>query len=164
MDKIYFAALRDGVKIPTKRDEDAGYDIYANFDEPYIKINPHETAKIPTGIISAFPSGYVAIAKERGSTGVKGIGQRAGVIDSGYRGEWIVVITNHNTEPMYIAKKDANIVVGEGDKSTIYPYEKAICQIIFVPIACLESVEVSPDEVKSFDSERGEGKLGSSRK
>jgi dUTP pyrophosphatase len=163
MDKIYFAAIKDGVKIPTKRDEDAGYDIYANFDEPYIKIKPNETVKIPTGIISAFPEGYVAIFKERGSTGTKGIGQRAGVVDSGYRGEWLVVITNHNRNSMYIAKQDA-IIPNLNDFEIIYPYEKAICQVVFVPVACLESVEVSPDEVRGFTSERGEGKLGSSRK
>ena len=30
---IYFAKDREDVIIPTKRDEDAGYDIYANFLE-----------------------------------------------------------------------------------------------------------------------------------
>lgn len=163
MDKIYFASIKEGAKIPTKRPEDAGYDVYACFDEPYIKIKPHDTVKISTGIISAYPEGYVAIAKERGSTGTKGIGQRAGVIDSGYRGEWIVVITNHNRNCMYIAKQDA-VIPDKKDFEIVYPYEKAICQVVFVPIACLESMEVSQEEVLSFVSERGNGKLGSSGK
>ena len=48
---VYFARLYPDVKIPTKRDEDAGYDIYAYFDKDYIKIEPQTTAMIPTGII-----------------------------------------------------------------------------------------------------------------
>ena len=43
-----------------------------------MKIEPHETVLVPTGIASAFSSDYVAIIKERGSTGSKGIGQRCG--------------------------------------------------------------------------------------
>ena len=32
---VKFAKVRPTAKIPTKRDEDAGYDIYANFEEDY---------------------------------------------------------------------------------------------------------------------------------
>lgn len=78
MNKIYFSKLYDNVKIPSKRAEDAGYDIYAYFTEDYIVINPHETKLISTGLISAFDEQYVAILKERGSTGTKGMGQRCG--------------------------------------------------------------------------------------
>ena len=78
MRKIYFSKLYEDVKIPSKREEDAGYDIYPYFKEDYIMINPHETKLINTGLISAFDKDYVAILKERGSTGTKGIGQRSG--------------------------------------------------------------------------------------
>lgn len=78
MNKIYFSKLYEDVKIPSKRDEDAGYDIYAYFTEDYIVINPHETKLINTGLISAFDEQYVAILKERGSTGTKGMGLRSG--------------------------------------------------------------------------------------
>ena len=74
--------------------EDAGFDIYARFDEEYMVIAPQETRIIPTGLISAFPTGYVVILKERRSAGTRGMGQRSGVIDSEYRGEWLVSITN----------------------------------------------------------------------
>ena len=36
---IKFAKVKPNAKIPTKREEDAGYDIYACFDEDYITIN-----------------------------------------------------------------------------------------------------------------------------
>lgn len=163
MNMIYFAAIREGAHIPQKRDEDAGYDIYPCFDEPFMKIEPHSTVIIPSGIISAFPKEYVAILKERGSTGTRGIGQRAGVIDSGYRGEWLISTTNHNDKPLIIAKKEC-IDQFDKDANIIYPYEKAICQAVFIPLAQLEAAEVTPDEILAISSDRGSGKLGSSGK
>ena len=158
---IKFAKVRPTAKIPTKRDEDMGYDIYADFEEDYIAIAPHETKLIPTGIASACSDGWGFILKERGSTGSKGMALRCGVIDSGYRNEWFVCITNNNTVPVFIAKKGA-IVPRIINK--IYPYEKAIAQCIIekVPKALMQ--EVSYDELKEIKSERGMGALGSSNK
>ncbi len=39
MSKLYFARLSEDAVIPTKRQEDAGYDIYACFNEDYISLN-----------------------------------------------------------------------------------------------------------------------------
>lgn len=157
---ILFAKLRDDVIIPSKREEDGAFDIYANFSDKYIMINPHETIMVSTGLISAFSSNYVAILKERGSTGARGIGQRAGVVDSGYRGEWMVPITNHNNKPLAIIR-DSSISL----KNVIeYPYSKAICQCIMVPVPYIEIVESTIEDISAIESERGEGKLGSSGK
>lgn len=163
MNDILFAALRDDARIPQKRSEDAGYDIYACFDEPYRILAPGETVMIPTGIISAFPAEYVAVLKERGSTGSVGIGQRSGVIDSGYRGEWMVLLTNHNDRPLAIAKKDFLDSL-EIKNCIVYPYEKGICQALFVSLAPIKAKSVSKEEILSIASLRGEGKLGSSEK
>ena len=76
---IKFAKVRPNAIIPSKRDEDMGFDIYACFDEDYIVINPHETKLIPTGIASACTSDYGFLVFERGSTGSKGIARRCGV-------------------------------------------------------------------------------------
>lgn len=160
---IYFAKLYPNVKIPTKRDEDAGYDIYAYFDEDYIKIEPQTTVLIPTGIISAFPKEIVGILKERGSTGTKGMGQRSGVIDSGYRGEWIVPITNLNKKPIIIAKD--NVVSSfDKDDNIIYSYNKAIAQCLFLELPQVYGKELSAEMILSMNSERGSGKLGSTNK
>lgn len=173
LNNIYFAKVRESAIIPSKREEDAAYDIYANFEEDYIIIQPHETKMIPTGIASAFSSDYVALLKERGSNGSKGIGQRAGVIDSGFRGEWQVPLTNHNEVPVVIAKKDVKetdyCMWLTGDKrftkpNIVYPYEKAITQCILVKVPKLKVEEISYDELLKFESERGTGMLGSSRK
>ena len=164
--KIYFAKLRQDVIIPSKRDEDGGFDVYANFEEPYLIIPPHKTVMVSTGLISAFSSDYVAILKERGSTGSKGIGQRCGVIDSGYRDEWFVSLTNHNNKPLIILKNKNEFPYNEykEDDFIIYPYSKAICQVIMVEVPKLLIQELTKEEILKFESERGTGKLGSSKK
>lgn len=75
---IKFAKVREDAKIPEKRYEDAGLDIYPAFDGNYIVIQPHSVGMIPTGIASACDPDYCFILKERGSTGTKGMGQRCG--------------------------------------------------------------------------------------
>jgi len=123
MVKIKFATMHPDAKIPTKKTENAGYDIYAAFDEDFIEIEPCETKMIPTGICSAFPEEYVMVLKERGSTGTKGMGQRSGVVDSGYRGQWFVPITNHN--------KDASLFISKLSlkELTDYCYERTLKQV-----------------------------------
>ena len=49
-DELYFAKVKPNAIIPSKRDEDAAYDIYACFDDDYLVIPPHKTVLIPTGI------------------------------------------------------------------------------------------------------------------
>lgn len=159
-DMIYFAKMKEKAIIPTKREEDGAFDIYACFEDDKMVIAAHETVLVPTGLASAFSAEYVAILKERGSNGSKGIGQRAGVIDSGYRGEWFVAVTNHNDQPLVILKEGA---VHEED-AILYPYEKAICQCIMVEVPKLKTTEISYEELLQFTSERGTGALGSSGK
>ena len=57
-DKVLFAKVKPEAKIPSKREEDGCYDIYACFDEEVITIKPHEIVTVPTGIASAFDSKY----------------------------------------------------------------------------------------------------------
>ena len=167
--KVYFSKVKEGAKIPSKRDEDAAFDIYACFDEPYIIIDPHETKMIPTGIASACSKNFCFILKERGSTGSKGIAQRCGVIDSGYRGEWFVPVTNTTDCTIAITKKGKELELQKsclqvGILCKIYPAEKAICQALVVPVPRVVVEEVQFDELNKMTSERGVGALGSSGK
>lgn len=163
---IRFTRIDDDARIPQKRGEDAGYDIYACFKEDYIRIPPHDTVVLPTGLASAFPSGYYFQLQERGSTGSQGIAQRCGVIDSGYRGEWFIPLTNTRDIPLYIVKKHAEEAVRAafGKDAWIYPAEKAICQAILLPVLDCEIVEIDKSRLAKLKSERGEGRLGSSGK
>lgn len=167
MSTVKFAKVRPTAIIPSKRDEDAGYDIYANFEEDYITVAPHETKMIPTGIASACDSSYCFILKERGSTGTKGIAQRCGVIDSGYRSEWFVPITNTTDKTLFIAKSFVmdKLKSCYNEKNNIfYPYEKAVCQALIIPVPKLNVEECAYDELVAISSQRGDGCLGSSNK
>lgn len=162
---VKFAKVRPTAVIPTKRDEDAGFDIYADFEDDFIIIDPHTTTLIPTGIASACDTDYCFILKERGSTGTKGIAQRCGVIDSGYRNEWFVPISNTTNKKIAIVKKDADYIFMRNTSGyTIYPYEKAIAQALVVPVPKVNIEELTYDELKEITSDRGMGALGSSGK
>ena len=161
---LYFAKVNPNAIIPSKRDEDGGYDVYACFDEDYMVIQPHETKLIPSGIATAFSPKWVAIIKERGSNGSKGIAQRCGVIDSGYRNEWFIPLTNTTNKTVTISKlpkEQLPLMLQEG---IVYPYTKGIAQFIMVEVPKFDVHEIPYDDLKQFDSERGMGCLGSSNK
>jgi dUTP pyrophosphatase len=166
MINIYFTKLKPNAKIPYKRDEDAGYDVYPCFEEDSIIIKPGEIKVVPIGIASAFSDDYYIQVQERGSTGIKGMSTRCGVIDSGYRGEHIVVINNTSLKPIVIAK---NISAFSENEFTIHDYNKAIAQYVLLPVPKTEIKELTIDEFKklnelNFKSERGRGGFGSSQK
>lgn len=167
--EVKFAKVHPNATIPSKRDEDMGFDIYACFDEDYMVIYPHETKLIPTGIASACNPKYGILLRERGSTGSKGIALRAGVIDSGYRNEWFVGLTNTTKKILFISKlsEEETYVKYHGKTmldSFVYPYSKAIAQALVVPVPKVDVEEISYEELKAIESERGLGALGSSNK
>ena len=191
MKTIKFAKVKENAIIPTKTNENMGYDIYACFDEDYIEIRPHETKLIPTGIASCCSDDYGFIIKERGSTGSQGIAVRCGVIDSGFRGEWFIALTNTTRQTIRITKKVDKVQQGVayddkeekyyfgvnenmdlakddlfayGEILKLYPYSKAIAQAILVPVPKVKVEEVTYDELKEIKSERMNGQLGSSGK
>lgn len=162
MNTIKFAKLREGAVIPTKRDEDSDYDLYACFDGPELVIPPLSSSFVPTGLISAFDSSLGVKYEERGSN-AKWCGIiQAGVIDSGYRGEWIVAVYNGNTVPVHITK--AVTEVTRTESAVLVPYSKAICQFHVREIPKVEIIEAGAEEILAVPSERGAGKLGSSGK
>lgn len=161
--EIFFSKTRKNAVIPTKRREDAGFDFYACFDEDAIEIKPNHTVTIPTGIATCCDVDYFYLAKERGSTGTKGMALRCGVIDSGYRNEWFVCYTNTTDKTIVIAKENvANNY--DNDNFIVYPYAKAIAQGILLPNINIESKEIPYEELKSVSSQRGLGNIGSSNK
>lgn len=172
-DKLYFAKEYDDAILPTKNDEDAGYDIYAyGYEE--IELLPQDIKMINTGIRTAFNQNYAMLARERGSSGSKGLGVRAGVIDSGFRGE-IKIVLNNTTNKTIILSNDVDKTKKELSKGMsdptyvdtnyiIYPLSKGIAQLVMVEIPQLEVQEIPKDDLLKIESERGEGMLGSSDK
>lgn len=178
---IKFAKVRPDAKIPSKRAEDMGFDIYACFDEDYIEILPHETKLIPTGLASSCDPEFGFELWERGSTGTKGMALRCGLIDSGYRNEWFVCLTNTTERALVISKLDkmetavsmcheagvSSFMLSEAEVDEymiVYPYTKAIAQAVVVRIPNAVVEELSYEELQAIPSERGLGKIGSSGK
>lgn len=159
--------MYDDVKLPSKEASDAGFDVYANFKEDYIIIPPQESRLIPTGFKTAIPTTHYAQIFERGSSGVKNLKFNAGVIDSGFRGEWKVCLYNGNDIPIIISKISDNMLNIQFqlyNDFIVYPYEKAIAQFVVLPVPRTTIEEVTEEEFSKYTSERGEGMLGSSGK
>ena len=167
-DTIKFSRMFDDVKLPYKKMDDAGFDIYARVTEDYLVIEPHETILVPTGLRVWVPKGYYMQLFERGSTGTKGIGQRAGVIDSSYTGEILVPITNHNDGLLVLANREVTMEevnpANIWQEYIIYPLTKAITQGVILPVPDFEVEEITEEEMLSRKTHRGEGRLGSSNK
>ena len=169
MDKIYFAKTKPKAIIPSKEEENAGYDIYACFEEDFLEIPSHTTKLVPTGIAWASSPKYYLQIEERSSTGSKGIKKSAGVVDSGYRGEIMIAITNSTANPIIISKLEKDELLNKypelKDKELIvYPYKKAIAQGIIHRVEELEVDEIPYEELLKFESNRGKGGWGSSGK
>ena len=164
---LIFAKVNLNAIIPSKRGEDAAYDLYSCFDENYIFFKPHETKLISTGIACAMSEDYYLQLEERGSTAVKGVKKSAGIIDSGFRNEIFVAICNVNDKPLIIAKENVtsvDIFGNIGMDHVIYPYNKAIAQAIVHRVYKMNVQEVSYQELLTIPSERGLGMIGSSNK
>lgn len=164
-------------KIPTKTQANAGYDIYTIEDN--VLIPPHEGHMFRTGIAAVIPANYGLLGRDRGSTGSLGIHLHCGVVDSNYRGEIFVCLWNDTNHAVFFSsnyrnvKKSGEELVGESkltiDEETkdiiIYPFSKAIAQLVLIPIPNIPAKEIDAATFAQYkDTDRGEGKLGSSGK
>lgn len=105
MTSIRVKFLREGAKLPTYGSaEAAGADLYACIDDP-VTVAPGETVFVPTGIALEVPRGCAGLIYARSGLACKrGLApaNKVGVVDSDYRGEIIVALHNHGTEPQTI--------------------------------------------------------------
>lgn len=163
MPTVKFAKVKEDAIIPSYAHPTDGWlDIYACFDEDYIKINPHEVKLIPTGICSIIPEGYRISLGERGSNTKSTLMLMAGKIDANYRGEWFVALYNGNDVPIYITRDVASVQhIGT---AIVVPYNKAVCQAAIEKIPDVEVQECLLEEVLNNKTDRGDGCLGSSGK
>lgn len=140
--KINIKKLTKTAKIPERKHEgDAGYDLYADIQEP-VTIEPHTTEFIHTGIAIEIPDGYFgAVFARSGLASKQGLrpANCVGVCDSQYRGEYMVALHNDS-----IASR------------TVFPGDR-IAQLIVIPYLNVNFNEV--DELSN--TERGEDGFGS---
>lgn len=142
MVEIKIKKMSDKCIIPTKaHDTDACFDIY-NAEETAKWINSNSSAKFRTGFSTEIPKGYFCPVFARSGLGInKNLrpSNCVGVIDSDYRGEWIVALFND----------------GRGDQC-IMPGDR-IAQFAVLPVPEVKLIEV--DELEN--TERGSGGFGS---
>ena len=121
---------------------DAGADIFANED---VTIEPGETKVVHTGIKVAIPIGYEIQIRPRSGLSLKTnlrVANAPGTIDTDYRGEVGVIMTNIGNEPETIAKSDK------------------IAQMVISEVPMIKWIEVDALD----ETERGEGGFGSTGK
>lgn len=155
--------------IPTKKPEDAGFDVYTIDQE--VTLRPHETRLFRTGLKYFTNDDYWLHAVDRGSTGSRGIHCHCGICDKGYRGEIFICLNNANDYPVKFtsAIKDGKPVFKDGQ--FLYPTSKGIAQLIPIKMPAVNSnvFEGSDADWEKFLAEndlckRGSGALGSSGK
>ncbi len=168
MDKIRFGKMNKNVILPSKRDEDGCYDIYAYFNEDSMVINKNQITNVSTGLKSMFDKKYRISIRERGSNTKSKLCVVAGQIDSNYRGEWFVSLYNTQNYDIVIDKNvdDYSIVKKEcGEILALYvPYSKAIAQFAIEEIPTVKVIEIDIKSIEKDITNRNGGKLGSSGK
>jgi dUTP pyrophosphatase len=160
---LYFAKTSPYGVIPTKREEDGCYDLYACF-EPEVEeivIMPSAIKLVGTGVASAFSSDYRFSVRERGSNTKSGLSVRAGQVDSGFRGQIFVALRNENDVPVVITRNPKKKYEFE---CIIHDYKKAIAQGALEVVPVVTVAEIPMSELLCFSSDRGAGMLGSSGK
>jgi dUTP pyrophosphatase len=134
--------VREGAVVPARAySGDAGLDLSAC---ERVELPPGARALVPTGLAVAIPAGYAGYVQPRSGLAAKhgiSIVNTPGLVDSGYRGELLVNLVNHDENDVFVVERGMRIA-----------------QLVILPVPPVELVEV--DELP--DSERGAGGFGSS--
>lgn len=133
--------VADSEHLPTyAREGDAGADLRCTVN---IILEPGERALVGTGVSVALPDGTVGLVTPRSGLAARqglGIVNAPGIIDSGYRGEILVCLINHDT-------KDS-IILSAGDR---------VAQLVLMPVITAQFSQVDVLD----ETERGSGGYGS---
>ena len=105
MDPVRVKKLKEKAILPTYgSNEAAGADLYACLDAP-VTIAPGESVFVPTGLAMEIPVGCAGLIYARSGLACKrGLApaNKVGVVDSDYRGEFMIVLHNHGSIPQTI--------------------------------------------------------------
>lgn len=140
--KVNIKKLNTRAKLPAYGSSyAAGADLYACIDNE-IEIGAGETVLVHTGIAAELPFGTVGLIYARsGLASKKGLApaNKVGVVDCDYRGEIMVALHNHSSQPQKVE---------DGER---------IAQLVIAPYITGEFAET--DELS--ETVRGEGGFGS---
>ena len=145
MGPIRVKRLKANAILPTYgSNEAAGADLYACLEQD-ITIDPGQSAFVPTGLSMEIPKGCAGLIYARSGLACKrGLApaNKVGVVDSDYRGEFMVVLYNH------------------GCQSQTVSHGERIAQLVITPV-----LTPAYEEVDSLsDTQRASGGFGSTGK
>ncbi|MFY9854112.1 MAG: dUTP diphosphatase [Terracidiphilus sp.] len=135
--------LEAGARVPAvaHSGEDLGYDVFALEG---VMLAPRATVKVRTGIAvearhpeTGAPLGL--LVRDRSSMAARGLATTGGVIDAGYRGEILIVMTNLG---------DAAVELQAGEKIA----QMVPVHVLTGPVQEVESLEDSARAAKGFGS------------
>jgi len=155
--EVALEICRDGVIVPRYANfNDAGMDVCAAMD---IKIAPGETVVVPTGLKFAIPEGFEIQVRPRSGISLNTplrVSNSPGTIDSGYRDELGVIMTNSSV-PGNATGDEIYTLGTKGNKSGVYQIRSGdrIAQLVLqkVPKMKLRIVE----SVSEIGKNRGGG-------
>ena len=137
--------LKENAILPTYGSaQAAGADLYACLAAD-LTIAPGETAFVPTGLAMELPLGYVGLIYARSGLACKrdlAPANKVGVIDSDYRGEFIVALHNHGKNPQTIS------------------HGERVAQLVITPVLNVSFMEAE----ELSDTQRATGGFGSTGK
>jgi dUTP pyrophosphatase len=170
---VYIETCRDNISLPDYANEgDAGMDVRAADD---VSILPGETKVVPTGLIMAIPRGYEVQVRPRSGLSLKTplrIANSPGTIDSGYRDELGIIVSNISPTLVYdkttgvVSEINANenvfpkyTIEEKGNKFGTYQIKKddRIAQIVLCKHETIKFEQVEKGIVKKIGSNRGGG-------
>lgn len=159
--EVFLEICREGAVVPKYAKQwDAGMDICAAED---VIIKPGETVVIPTGLKMAVPEGYEVQVRPRSGISLKTplrISNSPGTIDSGYRDEIGIIVTNtsaiaYNKDTFSSA--DEFTIDSKGNKQGAYKICKGdrVAQIVLQHVPRIQFKVV--DSVGEIGGDRGGG-------
>lgn len=143
--EIKVKKLTSTAKLPTRGSASAaGYDLYADIEKE-VRIAPHTTEMIGTGLSMEIPEGYFGAIFARSGLASREALRPAncvGVVDSDYRGPFMIALHN------------------DGEQERVITPGERIAQLVVIPYLPVEFTEADT----LSDTGRGSGGFGSTGK
>jgi len=155
--EVYIEICREDAVLPSyAKPGDAGMDVCAAVG---MSISPGETVIVPTGLKMAIPEGYEIQVRPRSGISYKTplrLSNSPGTIDSGYRDELGIIITNTSDKNSYSEYETLDIS-SKGNISGIYEIHKGdrIAQIVLQEVPRMKLTVVK--SVAALGNDRGGG-------
>lgn len=145
--KMQIEVCREGIDLPKyAHDGDSGMDLRSAID---IEIKPGETLLVPTGLKVAIPEGYELQIRPRSGLSLKtSLKVSLGTIDSGYRDELGIIVTNASCIASINDENDKTYKIAKGDR---------IAQMVLTKFEYIDLEEVCEGKLENLGKNRGGG-------